>query len=594
MVKLKIHSQHYERMLRLVFLPAIVGVIAGLGGVCFAYALEAVQHYALAGVAGYIEEGAGGEHSPFGVPDAKELVPWLLLLLPTVGGLLSGYLIFRWCPECAGHGTDNAIDAYHNKGGQVRKRVPYLKALTAAITIGTGGSAGREGPIAQIGSGLGSTLAKWLGLSPQYRRVLLIAGMGAGVGSIFHAPMAGALFASEVLYREMELEAEVLVPATVASIVGYSVFTTIMGSSSLFVTSAAISFDAAYELMPYTLLALVLAVGAFVYARFFYLVEGFFERMPGPPHLRPAVGGLLVGIMGFLGCQEAMAGGYGIVQKAIDGAATWHFLLLMAGLKILSTCFTIGSGGSGGLFGPSIVIGGALGGAVGLGLEQVIPELMPSSPAAFAIVGMAGFFAAAAKTPFSTVIMVSEMTGSYELLVPTLWVCVISFVLLRHTTIYARQPGNRLDSPAHLGEMLSGTLERIRVREAMGSIRQELVTLPRSMPLKKIMSLFAEHPQEAFPVVGRDGGFLGAIDNRALRACAGQTEYLDFLVAEDLAQQVPFVTPEDDLLRATQLMAESQTDEILIVSDEDSRQIVGFLHQSQITASYARYSSVLG
>jgi CIC family chloride channel protein len=592
-MKLQIHSQHYERMLRLVLLPALVGVIAGLGGIAFAYMLEFFQHHLLTGVAGYAEQGARGER-PLFEHHASEVIPWLILLLPALGGLVSGFLIYRWCPECAGHGTDNAIDSFHNKGGQVRKRVPFLKAVTAAITIGTGGSAGREGPIAQIGSGLGSTLAKGLGLSPQYRRVLLIAGMGAGVGSIFHAPMAGALFASEVLYREMELEAEVLVPATVASIVGYSIFTTVMGSSSLFVTPSTLIFAHATELLPYTALALVLALGAFAYAKAFYLVEGFFERLPGPPHIRPALGGLVVGLVGFFGYTQAMAGGYGIVQQAIDGTAAWDFLLLMAGLKILTTVFSIGSGGSGGLFGPSIVIGGALGGAVGLGFQELIPNLMPSSPATFAIVGMAGFFAAAAKTPFSTVIMVSEMTGSYRLLVPTLWVCIIAFVLLRNTTIYAKQPGNRLDSPAHLGEMLSGTLARIRVREAIGSIRQELLTVQRSMPLKKLMTLFAEHPQEAFPVVGKDGGFLGVVDNQALRACAGQTEYLEFLVAEDLAQPVPFVTPEDDLLRATQLMAESQADEILIVSDADSRQIVGFLHQSQITASYARYSSVLG
>ena len=578
-------SGRYARFFKGVVLPTIVGIIAGLGAISFFWMLDASRFFFLEYLGGYTPVPPGGESSLF-PESATALNRWMLLILPVIGGLISGIIVFAIAPEAEGHGTDAGIDAYHNKGGNVRSRVPLVKAISSALTIGSGGSGGREGPIAQIGAGFGSMLGRWLGLSSKERRILLVAGMGAGIGSIFHAPMAGALFAAEVLYKDMELEGEILVPTTIASIIAYAVFAIRFGWDPLFVTPD-LHFSNVFELLPYTFLALVLAGGAWLYAKSFFTIRKLFHLIPGPPHFKPALGGLFVGLVAFFGVPEAMASGYGLVQEALNGQVGVQFLLLVAFLKILTTGFTIGSGGSGGMFGPAVVIGGAFGGAVGFGIQHMAPALV-DHPESFVIVGMAGFFAAAANTPISTVIMVSEMTGSYHLLVPTLWVCILAYLLLRKTTIYDTQAENRFDSPAHLQEMVAGTLQRFHVWEALPKRERTLVQIDPNANLDKIHHFFAEVPQEAFPVFSDDGELLGIINNEALRVTLGHPELRPLILARDLAIAVPLVTPSDDLLTATQKMGDSGVDEILVVDPKDAHKVLGILQRRQILATYAK------
>ncbi|MFQ5506984.1 MAG: chloride channel protein [Planctomycetota bacterium] len=567
-------------------LPAMIGAVAAVGAIVF-YSMLGLSHsFFFEYLGGYHPPGPAGEAPLFDWGRGIEPRPWMLLVLPTIGGLVSGILVYSLAPEAEGHGTDAAIEAYHNKGGEVRGRVPFVKAIASAIMIGTGGSAGREGPIAQIGAGFGSLVGKWFRLSAKDRRVLLTAGMAGGIGSIFHAPVAGALFASEVLYKRMELEGEVLVPATVSSIIAYTLFASMFGWEPLFLIQQDLEFKHLYELLPYTILALCVVLGAFVYAKSFYMIKDLFVRIPGPRHIKPAIGGLAVGLIGFFGWPDALGSGYGVIQGAIQGNLTLHFLLAVAGLKILTTGFTIGSGGSGGMFGPSVVIGGALAGAVGLGLGNLFPGMI-EHPESYVIVGMAGFFAAAANTPISTVIMVTEMTGSYHLLLPTLWVCVISYVLLNKTTIYDTQPAGPLDSPAHLNEMMAETLKRISVREAMDSGKSEMVTLERSTSLKEILDLFSTTQQESFPVLDSEGRLMGSLNSRALRAIAGQAELLQLIVAEDLAMPLPSVTPDEDLLHATKTMSQAGTDEVFVVHPVEQDRLLGILHRQQVVAVYA-------
>jgi len=578
-----------SRVVRLILLPALIGSIAALGAISFYWLLELAKSYFLEYLAGYHPGGAQGEAPLFEFGKGTDLTRWLLLVIPFLGGLVSGFLVYWLAPEAEGHGTDAAIEAYHRHGGNVRARVPFVKAVSSALTIGTGGSGGREGPIAQIGAGMGSIVSKWFHLSAKDRRVLLIAGLSGGIGSIFRAPMAGALFGAEVLYRRMELEGEVLVPATISSIIAYTIFSSKFGYDRLFTIPHDLEFQTISELVPYTVLALCMVVGAFLYAETFYLVRGLFRKMPGPPHIRPAIGGLVVGLIGCFGLTEALGGGYGVIQDALLGNLTWQLLIGVAGLKILTTCFTIGSGGSGGMFGPSIVIGGAFGGAVGMGIQQLMPHMAPY-PESFVIVGMAGFFSACANTPISTVIMVTEMTGSYHLLLPTLWVCTITYVLLPRTTIYETQPADRLDSPVHLHEMIGETLKRIRVDEAMDSAPAELITLQRSTPLKRILPLFSSTTQEVFPVVTGEGKLIGAVTSRGLRAAAGESGILDLVVAEDLAVNLPRVAPDDDLLFVAQLMASEDTDEVFVMESQDSEKLVGILFRRQVLAAHAKHA----
>ena len=440
------------------FYCAVVGVAAGLGAVVFDVLSLTVLHFAIEVLAGWELARPVGER-PLFAPSSGDRNAGLLVVLPAVGGLLSGAIVAWLAPETAGHGTDAVIDAYHRRGGFLRLRASIVKIVASALTLGSGGSGGREGPIAQIGAGFGSFVATRLRLADADRRVLLAAGMGAGIGSIFRAPLGGALFAAEVLYSSTEFEASVLMPACVASIAGYSVFTAIRGSGPLF-TTPAFRFDRPLELVAYSVLAVVLVLYGFLYVRGFWGAHRRFERLPIPRVLKPALGGLLTGAIAVAafrlgGRDEALSVlgfGFGIVQRVLDAplpVLVGPGLLAMVALgKIVATSTTVGSGGSGGLFGPSVFIGGCVGGAVGLALHDLFPNVV-TQPGSFVVVGMAGFVAGVAKTPIAALIMVSEITGSYSLLIPCTWVCVLTTSLSRRWRLFHMQVPTPADSPAN-------------------------------------------------------------------------------------------------------------------------------------------------
>jgi CIC family chloride channel protein len=462
--------QRLRPQVRLLGLSLVIGVIAGLGAVVFYLATRLVFHYVLEMTVGYHPGGPANEPSlPALLPESTEQFHWwMLLIVPAVGGLVSGFLVYTFAPEAEGHGTDSAIAAYHLKGGLIRPRVPLVKIFASAVTLGTGGSGGREGPIAQIGAGFGSWLGGLLRLRPAERRLLMAAGMGAGIAAIFRAPLAGALFAAEVLYRSPDFESEVVIPAALACITAYCTFGLVfshwtgIGWKPLFALPPALMestlFTEPLHLLPYLLLALFVAVLAMLYTRSFYGLTELFRRIPIRPHFKPAIGAFLTAVVALvlyftLGDDrvlEVLSYGYGILQKSLSelpaeaGNLSLATVLLAVALgKIVTTGLTIGSGGSGGVFGPSMVIGGCGGGALGILLNRVFPAGWMPPPASFILVGMAGFFAAAAKTPLSTLVMVSELTGNYNLLLPTLWVCTIAFLLSDEQSIYSAQVQSR-------------------------------------------------------------------------------------------------------------------------------------------------------
>ena len=408
-----------------------IGIISGLGSIVFNFLCQLGAHYFMDFIAGYRPPAPAGEHHLL-LPTQTHFNRTILLFLPAIGGILSGWLVYTFAPEAEGHGTDAAIDSYHRKGGFIRGRVPIIKTIASAITLTTGGSGGREGPIAQIGAGFGSFLATRLNLSNRERRIMMAAGIGAGVGSIFRAPLAGALFAAEVLYRDPEFESEVIIPAGISSVVAYCLFCLVFGWGSLF-ESPDFKFQNPLELGPYLVLTVVLIATGVFFIKSFYGISNFFRSIHIPNHLKPAIGGLCTGIIGFF-LPQTLAFGYGFAQMALNNELTIPFLLFLAIGKAVTTSFSIGSGGSGGVFGPSVVIGGAMGSVVGRTFHQLMPSVV-TQPGAFVVVGMAGFFTVVSNTPISTIIFVSEMTNSYHLLLPSLLVCSVSYLGSKKWTI---------------------------------------------------------------------------------------------------------------------------------------------------------------
>ncbi len=559
-----------------------IGVVAGIGAVVFNYLTQVGMRLFLDWMAGYRPLPPPGEHHLY-APTASAFNRWVLLLLPAFGGLFSGWLVYTFAPEAEGHGTDAAIEAYHHAGGFIRPRVPLVKMLASVMTLTTGGSGGREGPIAQIGAGFGSFIATRLGLSDRERRIMMAAGVGAGIGSIFRAPLAGALFAAEVLYRDPELESEVIIPAGVSSVIAYCIFCMVYGWGSLF-RSPDFLFRNPLELGPYTVLALVLVAGGVLYVKSFYGIIGLFRSLKIPNHVKPAIGGLCTGLIGFF-WPQTLAFGYGFIQQAFNGELTIPFLLILAIGKIFTTSFSIGSGGSGGVFGPSMVIGGALGGAVGLVFHQLLPGVV-TTPGAFVVVGMAGFFTAVSNTPISTIIIVSEMTGSYHLLLPSLLVCSVTYTASRPWTIFHNQVKSRVDSPAHAGEFFVDILQAIHVRHLLERVRQ-VMTIPQTMTFAEFKTYFARTEQHYFPVVDAEGKLASIFSVNDVRGVLFAPEVEPLVVMKDVGtSEIISTTPSEDLNTVMKKFTVRNIDSLPVVADEDPRRLIGMLNRREVIAYY--------
>ncbi len=560
----------------------MIGLIAGMGSIAFHYLSQLGTHFFMDFLAGYRPPAPAGEIHLF-PPTSTPFNRWVLLFLPAIGGLLSGWLVYTFAPEAEGHGTDAAIEAYHEKGGFIRARIPLIKTIASALTITSGGSGGREGPIAQIGAGFGSFLATKLKLTDRERRIMMAAGVGAGVGSIFRAPLAGALFAAEVLYRDPEFETEVIIPAGISSVVAYCLFCLVFGWGSLF-ESPDFIFQNPLELGPYIILAGVLVGAGVIYIKAFYGVHTISAKINIPNHVKPALGGLLTGIIGFF-LPQTLAFGYGYAQMALENQLPTIVLLCIAFGKILTTSFSIGSGGSGGVFGPSIVIGGALGGAVG----RIFHDLMPSvvgHPGAFVVVGMAGFFAAVSNTPISTIIFVSEMTNSYHLLLPSMLVCTLAYLLSRRWTIYVKQVKNRIASDAHKGDFFVDILASIKVEDLLPQLRKAQL-IPENMSFSEFRDIFCSSEQHYFPVVDENKKLTGIFSINDIRSILFDPEIGDLILMKDIANpDIIYTTPSEDLTEALRKFTIRNINRLPVVKDEDPRELLGLLDRREVIQAY--------
>ncbi len=425
-------------------------------------------------------------------------------------------------------------------------------------------------------------------------------GMGAGVGSVFRAPLAGAIFAGEILYRDADIESEVIVPGALASVVAYSVFqlslpedqwfTPLFGDLSKFgVTHVA-------ELLPYSVLALALVGFVFGYARIFRLLDLGFKRVPIVPHLKPFLGAVAAGTLaigayylagGDARVFNALGSGYGFLKQAFDDATSISLTVLfaVAATKILTTSLTVGSGGSGGVFGPSMVIGGAIGAAAGKLFHHWMPGIV-AQPGAFAIVGMAGFFAGAANAPFSTILMVAEITGSYQLLLPTLWVSSICYILCRHSSLYSKQVGSRIESPAHLGDFTVDLLAGILVRDVYRETDEGII-FHEENSLDEIVHALARSSQRYFHVYNSQQELVGVFSSEDVRRYLYDDVLWKIANARDvMIEQVVTLQRDDDLDYALGKLTTLNVDELPVVDEENPNRVIGVLRRKEAIAAY--------
>jgi CIC family chloride channel protein len=560
-----------------------VGVVAGLGGTLLTWGVEGIGSVLLGDIVGFHAPGHGESATlSWSMPER----PWLLLLVLPLAGLLVGWIVQTFAPEAEGHGTDAVINSYHRGRAVLRKRVVPVKLVTSMITIGSGGSAGREGPVAQIGAGFGSYLADLLRLGYHDRRVLVISGVAAGVGGMFRAPLGAALFAVEVLYSDPDFESEALIPAIISSIVSYVVVASLTGWNSIFDT-ADITFAKPHELISYLALAMIVAIIGIIYVKVFYgMRDNVFARLPIPAWTKPAVGGLLLAILA-VAVPQVLGGGYGWLQLTLDEQLPLKVLLLLLPAKILATSFTISSGGSGGVFAPSLVIGGVTGAVFADFAQRVAPQFAPPT-AACVLVGMGGFFAGVAKVPIASLIMVAEMSGSYGLLVPMMLVSSVAYLLMRGTSIYEAQVPGRVDSPAHIGEFQVDVLERLTVREVMEP-DQTVASVRPGASFETVLEIVAESDQEAYPVIDENGTIEGMFSLNDVRRVMATPEVWPLLVASDLgvtARGMAYLEPDDDLHSALQRFTAFKREILPVVEGTPPAPVIGILRHHQVMEAY--------
>lgn len=566
-------------------LAMLIGVVAGLGAALLTWGVEALGRLLHVGMAGFVAPGHGAVGPvTWQLPER----PWVLLIVLPVAGLLVGFIVQTFAPEAEGHGTDAVIAAYHRGGAQLRKRIIPIKLLASILTIGSGGSAGREGPVAQVGASFASALSRALRLPTFDRRVLVVSGMAAGIGGMFRAPLGGALFAIEVLYSENEFESEALIPAIISSIVSYVVVAQLTGWHAVFKADVAV-FRRPQELLAYLVLGMILAAVGWLYVRVFYGArDHVFRRLPGPEWLKPGIGGLGVALIALV-APQVMGGGYGWIQLTLDGQLPLKLLLLLLPAKILATACTISSGGSGGVFAPSLFIGGITGAVFADLVTRVAPSLAPQSSACV-LVGMGAFFAGVAKVPIASLILVAEMSGSYSLLVPMMLVASVSVLLTRGVSIYEAQVPGRVDSPAHLGDFQVDVLERLRVREVMDRA-SEVETVAPGTPFEQILALVATRDQQTFPVVGPAGKVEGVFSVDDVRRVMSSPEVWPLLVASDLgvpARAMVWVGPDDDLHEAIRRFAAFRHDTLPVLDGDLDSPLLGLLSHHQVMEAYDR------
>jgi chloride channel protein, CIC family len=423
-----------------------IGVIAGLGAVVFYLALKYTNEFLLGYLADYHipkPVGEGGGRGSGGFRRA-----WAIPLVTTAGALLSAVIVAKLAPEATGHGTDEAIEAVHSDPRAIRFRVVLVKMVASALTIGSGGSGGREGPTAQISAGFSSLLTRRLNLSDEDGRIAVALGIGAGIGAIFAAPLGGAVLAASITYRD-DFDYRSLLPGFITSGTAYAVLGSFLGFDPLFgYIDAEYRFETAGPLLWFVVIGVLAAAVGYLYARIFHATVALTHRLPGGPVLKPAIGGLLVGLLGLL-IPQILSSGYGWAQLAADRGSLMQIplwiIVILPIAKIVATSLSIGTGGSGGLFGPGIVIGAFIGAAIWrLGELAGLPGV-PHEPGIFVVVGMMTCFGSVARAPLAVMIMVAEMTGSFSVVPGAIIAVGIASLLMSRTnvTIYEAQRLNR-------------------------------------------------------------------------------------------------------------------------------------------------------
>lgn len=547
-------------------LSVLLGLAGGLGAVLFRFMIRVVHDFFFGPLLGLLSLEVGGYNLG-------------MILLPAIGGLIVGPITMRIARETKGAGIPEVMEAVALRNGRLKKKVALWKIIASSITIGSGGSAGREGPIAQIGAAIGSALGEFLKMERHSAKLLVVCGLSAGIAGTYNAPLGGALFGIEILLRGIDLIRAV--PVILSSVLGAATAAFFLGQNVAFKIEGPISW-APSELIFHLLLGLVFGLISVLWVRVFYAVEGLFQKWKITDTLKPGVGGLIAGALIMLFPAYGIMGvGYEGLDLALAGKLTLGFLLLLGSLKFLVTCFTIGSGGSGGIFAPTLYIGGMFGGAAGLLFQWAFPSVV-QEPVKYSLAGMAALFAGATQAPLNIMVMVPEICGDFGLLPPIMASSVTSFfvawIFLRGSSIYTLKLQRRgLD--LRMGR--SFTLDVARVEKVMTRRVQKITS---GAPLAEVKALFEKYDHPGFPVE-HEGRLLGVVTVKDLDTALQEFKGVG-RVDEIISSELAFVYPDETLHDALDKLDETGLPILPVVLRERPWQVVGVISKHDILQAY--------
>jgi CIC family chloride channel protein len=554
---------------KMTILAALVGLAGGFGAIGFRYLIEFIQQ---------LSYGSSGN-----LLELLQSLPWYKKIwVPAAGGLIIGPLVYFFAREAKGHGVPEVMAAVALKGGIIRKRVVVIKTLASALCIGTGGAVGREGPIVQIGSAIGSSIGQLLKVSPDRIRTLVGCGAAAGIAATFNAPIAGSIFALEIILGEFALAT--FSPIVISSVVATAVSRHYLGDTPAFIVPG-YELISVWEFPLYVLLGLFCGIVAVSFTRSLYFVEDFFDKISFPEYLKAVLGGLVLGVM-CLVFPHVLGVGYGAIDLSLVQGLSWWFMLLLVVFKIFATSITIGSGGSGGIFAPSLFLGAMAGGFFGVLVHTLFPAIT-ASPGAYGIVGMGAVVSATTHGPLSAMLILFEMTGDYKIILPIMTACIISSLTARQLyreSIYTLKLSRR-GINIRAGKEVN-ILKAITVGEVMN---EEVDTVAENLNLQQLGEKISKSKYNSFPVVDEEGNLSGILSYLDYQEVIFDENLKDLVVAKDIAtSKVVTVSTKDDLFTAFEKISDKDFSILPVVSPEDSRQLSGILTRRDIMRAYNR------
>lgn len=506
---------------------------------------------------------------------------YYIILIPAIGGLIIGPLIHFFAKEAKGHGVPEVIASIFTEGGKIRPRVAFVKTIVSSICIGSGGSAGREGPIIQIGSALGSSIGQIFRLTEEKTKTLVACGTAAGIAATFNAPLGGIFFALEVILRDYGLRnlSSVVLSSVTATVVSRH----FLGDSPAFQLPE-FELYSLWDIPYYFAFGLITALVAWLFIKVLYKSEDIFNSLKVPEIVKPGIGGLLIGLIG-LYFPQVFGVGYEVIENSVKGAGFGLYLIVaLVFLKIIATSITLGSGGSGGIFAPSLFIGALLGESFGQFIGQILPgTVIP--PGAFALVGMASVFAGTSFAPISAILLLFEMTGNYKILPPLMITCVISAILVRwlaKNSIYTFKLVRRgIDIDQY---RVLDLMDVVTVSDAMIS---NIITVSSHELVRNVGLKIKSTSHRGFPVIENNGKLVGIVTRKDINRALGKAE-ADAEVSRIMTRDMTVCFPNESLKTALHKMAERNVGRIPVVERDDKEHIIGLITRKSIITAYNR------